>query len=62
MVIRRARLRFWLVALDVAHQLDSTARALHSRTWQLYLWTVARASAAEDWGPPVERDDGDKPW
>ena len=59
-MIRRARLRFWLAMMNVA-------RALHSRTrspflWSLYLWVVGRASAAEDWGPPLERDGEDGPW
>jgi len=54
-VILRARLRFWLVMLDVAHYLRAPL--------PLYLWVVGRASAAEDWGPPVERDDGEgEPW
>ena len=53
---QRARLRFWLAMLDVAHYLRAPAG--------LYLWIVARASAAEDWGPAPEpeQDDGDKPW
>ena len=54
-MIRRARLRFWLAMLDVAHHLRAPAK--------LYLWIVARASAAEDWGPPIEPRDGeDGPW
>lgn len=42
----RARLRFWLWALDVAH----TIRAPRP----VYLWLVGRASDATDWGPPPD--------
>lgn len=37
------RLRFWLAMLDVA-------KALHL-PHPVYLWLVARASDATDWGP-----------
>jgi hypothetical protein len=42
-VIRRARLRFWLFALDVAQYLRAPR--------PIYLWIVGRASDATDWGP-----------
>lgn len=42
MIAARTRLRFWLLALDVAHAVRA------SRC--VYLWIVGRASDATDWG------------
>ena len=39
------RLRFWLLAMDVA---DELWRASH----RLYLFTVSKAGEATDWGEP----------
>jgi hypothetical protein len=51
----RARLRFWLAALDVAQALHLPLPA--------YLWIVARASNATDWGPPLApAPGGEDPW
>lgn len=52
--MKRARLRFWLAALDVAEALRAPL--------PVYLWLVARASNATDWGPPIAEQDGDRPW
>lgn len=48
----RARLRFWLAMLDLAH-------ALHAPR-PVYLWLVGRASDATDWGPPLASTS--EPW
>jgi hypothetical protein len=52
----KARLRFWLWALDVAHALRGPR--------SVYLWLVERASNATDWGPAVERNERNEgpPW
>jgi hypothetical protein len=44
------RLRFWLHATDAAFALDRRAKRLRHLTARLYLWTVAKASDATDWG------------
>lgn len=49
----RARLRFWLAALDIAQALRVPR--------PVYLWLVARASNATDWGPPVDAPEGEWP-
>lgn len=49
----RIRLRFWLAMLDVDHAVRAPR--------VVYLWLVGRASAATDWGPGVERGEGE-PW
>lgn len=41
-MMRRARLRFWLAALDIAQALRAPL--------PVYLWLVGRASNAVDWG------------
>lgn len=40
--VRRARLRFWLAALDLARILGAPR--------SVYLWILRRASNATDWG------------
>jgi hypothetical protein len=52
--MKRARIRFWLAMLDVAHALRAPL--------PVYLWIVARASNATDWGPPLDARDGEGPW
>lgn len=49
----KARLRFWLAMLDLAHALRLPR--------SFYLWIVERASKATDWGPGVPNRDGE-PW
>ncbi|HET9063723.1 MAG TPA: hypothetical protein VFO62_10580 [Candidatus Binatia bacterium] len=52
----RIRFRFWLVAMDVAHAIDSKLwRGFDPRrlTWRFYLWTIARAASADpSWRAP----------
>lgn len=42
--MKRARLRFWLFALDVAEAVNAPR--------SVYLWLVGKASDAIDWGAP----------
>ena len=49
----KARLRFWLAMLDLAHALRLPR--------SVYLWIVGRASDATDWGQAVQNRD-DEPW
>jgi hypothetical protein len=44
MARQRARLHFWLAAMDVAIKVRAPRR--------VYLWLVGRASDATDWGSP----------
>lgn len=50
----RARLSFWLCALDLAHAI----RAPRS----VYLWLVGCASNATDWGQPIDPQQDGRPW
>lgn len=46
----RARLRFWLAMLDVAHAVRSRTGRIGRRVVRpVYLWIVGRASDATDW-------------
>lgn len=49
----RARLRFWLAALDGAHGVRAPR--------PVYLWLVGRASNATDWGEGAKFGEGE-PW
>jgi hypothetical protein len=49
-VSSRARLRFWLTASDLAFALDRAAKSARALTAKVYLWTLAKASDAENWG------------
>lgn len=51
-MMRRARLHFWLHAMDVANALGCFGAPRDSRRFALYLWCVGKASDATDWGPP----------
>lgn len=46
------RLRFWLIVMDL---IAAMPRGFGSRP---YLWAVARASDATDWGPVRVGEDG----
>lgn len=56
------RLRFWLAVMDVVDAAERAAyrlgvcKAARDRLRDLYLWTVARASDATDWGETPSKE------
>lgn len=57
--LSRARLRFWLHAMNVANWLDDIT---HGRCRRIYLWAVGKASDSIDWGPALSPDGTPDPW
>ncbi len=50
MTMRKLRLRFWMLAMDVAYWL---------RADELYMYCVGKAGDATDWGEGAKRGDGE---